>query len=104
MCVWFAFARSLEIFSHHRVSIKESFSGSCACSYCTASEIPVIGSKIISFCVRLGFRAVPDTAGASVPGYHAFWAERRASLQAEYKEMVKQYHEAEISRILQKAV
>ncbi|XP_023725873.1 uncharacterized protein LOC111874531 [Cryptotermes secundus] len=34
-------------------------------------------------------------AGASVPGYHAFWTEKRASLQAECKENVKQYPAAD---------
>ena len=39
--------------------------------------------------------AVPDMAGSSVPAYHAFWRERRASLQAEYKDNIKQYPEAD---------
>jgi hypothetical protein len=34
-------------------------------------------------------------AGATVPGYHAFWTKKRTSLQAEFKEMVKQYPETE---------
>jgi hypothetical protein len=34
-------------------------------------------------------------AGVPVPGYQAFWAENRASLQAEYKEIKKQYPDAE---------
>jgi hypothetical protein len=34
-------------------------------------------------------------AGVPVPVYQAFWAERRASLQAEYKAIVKQYPKAD---------
>jgi hypothetical protein len=34
-------------------------------------------------------------AGATVPGYQVFWAERRASLQSEYKELIKQYPDAD---------
>lgn len=34
-------------------------------------------------------------AGVPVPGYQAFWAEKRAALQAEFKEIVQQYPEAE---------
>jgi hypothetical protein len=34
-------------------------------------------------------------AGASVPGYHAFWTEKRTSLQAELNEVAKQYPETE---------
>jgi hypothetical protein len=34
-------------------------------------------------------------ADAPVPGYQAFWAERRASLQSEYQVLLKQYPEAD---------
>jgi hypothetical protein len=34
-------------------------------------------------------------AGVPVPGYQAFWAKNRATLQAEYKEIKKQYPDAE---------
>jgi hypothetical protein len=34
-------------------------------------------------------------AGAPVPGYQAFWAERRASLQSEYQVLLKQYPDAD---------
>jgi hypothetical protein len=37
----------------------------------------------------------PEMAGVPVPGYQAFWAKNRATLQAEYKEIKKQYPEAE---------
>jgi hypothetical protein len=33
--------------------------------------------------------------GATVPGYHAFWTEKQTSLQAEFKQMAKQYPETE---------
>jgi hypothetical protein len=34
-------------------------------------------------------------ADAHVPGYQAFWAERRASLKSEYQGLIKQYPDAE---------
>jgi hypothetical protein len=34
-------------------------------------------------------------AGAPVPGYQVFWAERRASLQSEYQVLLKQYPDAD---------
>jgi hypothetical protein len=34
-------------------------------------------------------------ANAPVPGYQAFWAERRASLQSEYQVLIEQYHDAD---------
>jgi hypothetical protein len=37
----------------------------------------------------------PEIAGVPVPGYQAFCAENRASLQADYKEIKKQYLDAE---------
>jgi hypothetical protein len=33
-------------------------------------------------------------AGALVPGYQAFWADRRASLEAEYKTLVGKFPDA----------
>jgi hypothetical protein len=39
--------------------------------------------------------AEPEMAGFPVLGYQAFWAEDRASLQAEYEEIKKQYPDAE---------
>jgi hypothetical protein len=33
--------------------------------------------------------------GVPVPGYQAFWAENRTSLQAQYKEIKEQYPDAE---------
>jgi hypothetical protein len=34
-------------------------------------------------------------AAAPVPGYQAFWAEKRASLQAEYKNLIGNYPDAD---------
>jgi hypothetical protein len=34
-------------------------------------------------------------AAAPVPGYQAFWAEKRASLEAEYKTLIEKYPDAD---------
>jgi hypothetical protein len=34
-------------------------------------------------------------AAVPLPGYQAFWAEKRASLQAEYKTLIKNYADAD---------
>jgi hypothetical protein len=42
-------------------------------------------------------------ADAPVPGYQAFWAERRASPQSEYQVLIKQYRDADMQyRLLYK--
>jgi hypothetical protein len=44
-------------------------------------------------------------AGAPVPGYQAFWAERRASLKSEYQVLIKQYPDADPQyRLLYEAI
>jgi hypothetical protein len=44
-------------------------------------------------------------AGAPVPGYQEFWAERRTSLQSEYQIFIKQYPDAETQyRLLYKTI
>jgi hypothetical protein len=44
-------------------------------------------------------------AGAPVPGYRAFWAERRASLKSEYQVLIKQYPDADTQyRLLYKTI
>jgi hypothetical protein len=44
-------------------------------------------------------------AGAPPPGYQAFWADRRASLKAEYNVLIKQYPDADLQyRLLYKVI
>jgi hypothetical protein len=43
--------------------------------------------------------------GAPVPGYQAFWAEKRASLKSEYQVLIKQYPDADLQyRLLYKVI
>jgi hypothetical protein len=44
-------------------------------------------------------------AEAPVPGYQAFWSERRASLKIEYQVLIKQYPDADPQyRLLYEAI
>jgi hypothetical protein len=38
---------------------------------------------------------VPEMAAVPLPGYQAFWTDKRASLQAEYKTLKENYPEAD---------